>query len=411
MNNADTTPHTELIQALDLILNHVDFNVFVTEIGGETIIFANHYFKNRFGDDCVGRHATELLDVPPSLFGANPGGAQETYCDKTAEWLSLTASDLAWPSGGAVRIFTCRIVTARKLLAEVKKDADKVRDSFLDEARDEIGAPLKAIGGIADMIMGEYITPQVRNHAFRIKHAATTLLVAINELIDVSKNDSPQPSVSTRLSRYRPDPTPEEAAADPLTTVRGLDIGLGRENMSGSDKLYRQILAQYCSVSSSIRAQIIKSLGNRDLHNLIIHLHSLKSSTASIGAVALSYRAARLERAGRDADWATLDGDLGEFLDDWQLLVNAIWQALNTGTNTDRRVQGDPVLLKSELDRLKAALLEYDPNTADKILEQLKQHNWPDTVKKNLDSLADDILLSNFEQAEARVGAMQMQEV
>ena len=405
MENANSAPHTELVRALDLILNHVDLNLFATEIGGDVIVFANRSFTNRFGEDCVGRKATDFLDVPSRLFEAVPGEAQETYCDKTAEWLSLTASDLTWTSGEKVRLFTCHVVTARKLLAEVKKDADKVRNSFLDEARDEIGVPLKAIGGIADMIMGEYITPQVRNHAFRIKHAAMTLLVAINELIDVSKNDSPQPSVSARLSRYRTEPTPEEAAAEPLTAVRGLDIGLGRENMSGSDKLYRQILAQYCSVSSSIRAQIIKSLGSRDLHNLVIHLHSLKSSTASIGAVGLSYRAARLERAGRDADWATLDGDIGAFLDDWQSLVTAIWQALNAGKGK-QAAQGDPKLLKSELDRLKVALLEFDPNTADRILEQLKQHNWPDAIRKDLESLADDILLSNFEQAEARVEAL-----
>lgn len=387
-DNPDSPLAPGLFQALELVLDHVSFGVFATEPGKDVILFANREFTGRFGD-CAGLNATGFLDLPPAFFASLPGKAEETYSDSTAEWFSVIGSDLVWPDGSRTRLYTCRSTTAKKLLAQVRKDAAALRETFLAEARREISAPLKAIGGIADQIMEEYVTPQVRNHAFRIKHAAGSLAAAINDLINVRQA---APAAESRRQVC--------CEGDPLHGIAGLDVELGLENMSDSEKLYRQILAQYCSVAPVMDRQIRDSVERRDLPNLVIHLHSLKSSTASIGAVALSYRAARLEQAGRDADWTMLENELEPFFVDWAGLVGEIRKALQPASGTEiLRRGGTKELLRVELTRLRTAVEGYDPNGADEILEKLKQNTWPAEIALALDDLSEDILLSNFEHA------------
>ncbi len=90
---------------------------------------------------------------------------------------------------------------------------------------------------------------------------------------------------------------PEEKTELPLPEMEGIKQDVGLRNC-GSKESYLEILKVYIEAMDGVRANIEKAFAERDWQSYINYVHSLKSTSRTIGAVTLSELSAGLEEAG-----------------------------------------------------------------------------------------------------------------
>lgn len=83
---------------------------------------------------------------------------------------------------------------------------------------------------------------------------------------------------------------------------------LQRLDPSGQSRLVQRVLTVYQQSLGRLKAQIADGLDPRDLGAVQMGAHTLKSSSASIGALRLSALCATVERSIRDGCTEPLDG-------------------------------------------------------------------------------------------------------
>jgi PAS domain S-box-containing protein len=137
-----------------------------------------------------------------------------------------------------------------------------------------------------------------------------------------------------------------------------------------------------------------------DLRGYIINAHALKSALANIGETQLSARAAELEQAGRDRNAIFISDETPAFL-------SALWAVMDrlrpkSGNNDLYEVSGeDKLYMREQLLIIKDACAVYDMDSAKNALAALNQKPWPDAYNELLEAIAEYLLRSDFEDAEA----------
>ncbi len=105
-------------------------------------------------------------------------------------------------------------------------------------------------------------------------------------------------------------PAEKNASSDPLLSAlqdAGVDTEEGAYYTAGDTELYREVLKEYADNAKERRALLHEYYGSRDWDNYGVYAHSLKSTSAMIGAGGLSELAARLEKASNDKDETVID--------------------------------------------------------------------------------------------------------
>ncbi|WP_421783955.1 ATP-binding protein [Kiloniella litopenaei] len=73
---------------------------------------------------------------------------------------------------------------------EAAKAASKAKQEFLASMSHEIRTPMAGVLGLADMLLDDDITPDTREKVEKMKETTQSLLVIINDILDLSKIDS-----------------------------------------------------------------------------------------------------------------------------------------------------------------------------------------------------------------------------
>lgn len=84
----------------------------------------------------------------------------------------------------------------------------------------------------------------------------------------------------------------------------GFDINKGITNCGGEEEFYRSILLEYLNSSYEKRKKLVEYLKDGDMEGYGIQVHSLKSTSATIGAMNLSEKALELERLAKEGNLA-----------------------------------------------------------------------------------------------------------
>jgi len=188
--------------------------------------------------------------------------------------------------------------------------------------------------------------------------------------------------------------------------IPGVDVIKGISMTGGTEEGYRNVLALF-SKNVEEKMPIFQTPPESDtLHMFIIQVHSLKSSTASIGAAEVSDKAAKLEAAGRDGDLAFIREHLGDFSEHLTALVKNIGIALHT-TPQANDVQGLHVDESQETDistiqlfrELAESLKSGKVPEIKRILNLLNQQTANSKVKEILEKVSDKVLLAEFDDA------------
>jgi len=221
--------------------------------------------------------------------------------------------------------------------------------------------------------------------------------------------------------------SPVPSPQSPLLAIPGIDVKKGIAMTGGTVAAYRQVLSLFRTdaqdrlllLQKALEAVCLPSVDNMlladTLSALVIHIHALKSASASLGAGDISAKAAALEAAGKAADLAFIREHLPAFAQQLAELIKEIDAALETDKNSAditndsaagqaARAAGDETAsdtaaLVSLLCDLESALRAQKSAEIDRILEELMRQPVDSGVKAALEKISDEVLMTEFDRA------------
>jgi len=132
-----------------------------------------------------------------------------------------------------------------------------------------------------------------------------------------------------------PQPALIQQVLDPAPLEQLADIGQRR----GTDTLGK-VIRLYLEDAPDLMARIERGMADKDLEQVQQAAHSLKSSSANVGASALARSCARMETAARERDSAPIPQLLRDAQRNLPLVVNALQQRLQQHTGASQAASG-----------------------------------------------------------------------
>ncbi len=114
----------------------------------------------------------------------------------------------------------------------------------------------------------------------------------------------------------------------------GVDTAAGISNCTG-EALYKTILAEYLNSSGEKINGLNKALADGNLNNYGVIIHSLKSTSATIGAMEVSRVAQKLEKAANEKDADLIRREHDAFMDKYKDLLEVVKECVPHGDSDD----------------------------------------------------------------------------
>ena len=179
-----------------------------------------------------------------------------------------------------------------------------------------------------------------------------------------------------------------------------LDVNSGLIHC-GSRESYMVTLKMYLNAADKNADDIEKYWNVRDLKNVTIKVHALKSTSRVIGALKLGEFAGRLEKAGESGDTDTLEREIGKLLAEYRALA----KELEPLKDLDNDAAGDdrPIISDRDMKEAYTAIAEFcasfDYDSVVNIVESLDSYRFPeeeatrfDAIKKAVDNFDYDLI-------------------
>lgn len=111
------------------------------------------------------------------------------------------------------------------------------------------------------------------------------------------------------------------AEPDPFEQMEGIDMPTALAYVGGDVNDFVDLARVYCQASEQTRADIERCYGEKDWKNYAILVHSLKSTSKTLGALELSNLAFTEETAAKAEDEATIHEHHQEMLDEYERVL------------------------------------------------------------------------------------------
>lgn len=145
-----------------------------------------------------------------------------------------------------------------------------------------------------------------------------------------ASSDESEPMVMEFSGKYADD-LPDFKAPGNLELLEGqdlIDVNVGIKHC-GYDDLYLDVLGSYFESIKESKKKLSEFLEKEDLKNYMIRIHSVKSSSKTIGALALGDKAARLEQAAKENDIEFIQAKHEEFIADYDEIGKLLRKVIN----------------------------------------------------------------------------------
>jgi signal transduction histidine kinase/DNA-binding response OmpR family regulator len=202
-------------------------------------------------------------------------------------------------------------------------------------------------------------------------------------------------AVLNRLIRDKQPPEVLEAAR----RQKGSHVDGGQALQPSENRQFAAIFARDATRAATALETIHINQYRRDddMHMFVINVHSMKSALANIGETELAAVAAKLEQAGRSQEIAVMTAETPAFLGALRAVVEKIRpdEEAGNGEATDE----DPAYLREKLSVIQTACATYDKKAVKDALAELMQKAWSHQTREQLDTIAEHLLHSDFEEA------------
>ncbi|MDR0302382.1 MAG: response regulator [Treponema sp.] len=134
-----------------------------------------------------------------------------------------------------------------------------------------------------------------------------------------------------------------------------------------------------------------------DIQLYIINVHAMKSALANIGETELSATALRLEQAGREKDINLMLSETKNFLEGLYTVVEKIKPKDEEDADIED-TQEALAFLREKLIAIKSACDAFDKKSVKNNLNELKEKTWSHKTRELMNSIADHLLHSEFDE-------------
>jgi len=142
-----------------------------------------------------------------------------------------------------------------------------------------------------------------------------------------------------------------------VLNIHGVDTEKGLATTRGKEDRYRRLLKIFSAEAGEKHGEIRAAVDGRDINSFRICVHAIKSTAATVGATVLAEQAGLLEDAARLEDWAHVDANCGDFLDNLAAVYTAINHALTQAASSGTV---DKARLAEILTTLRQAFADFD---------------------------------------------------
>ena len=200
--------------------------------------------------------------------------------------------------------------------------------------------------------------------------------------------------------------TPETLEAAREAAANNEAQGAGDEAPQGIDPEFAKVFVRDAKKALALLDAIADkgSYGNEeDLRSYVINVHGMKSALANVKETGLSETARKLEEAGREKKLDYIEAETQGFLASLKAFIESLApseESANAATADE-----DPEFLNTVLVTLKEACEQYDGNTAENLLAELKGKTWSQATSETLEKIAEHLLHSDFDEATALIDA------
>jgi signal transduction histidine kinase/DNA-binding response OmpR family regulator/HAMP domain-containing protein len=197
------------LNVLENILNGIDAFIYVTVPETGRLLFINNQMKKAFKVEGDGsdQYCFKVFEGVDKICDYCPCHQLDKDPHKTVVWerfnevynipIRHTDRYIDWPGGTkvhlqhAIDLTDIKTVTEEKVRAEHERtraeESSRMKSVFLASMSHEIRTPMHGIIGFSELALDDNIPLKTRNYLSKIKTSAESLLLIINDILDVSK--------------------------------------------------------------------------------------------------------------------------------------------------------------------------------------------------------------------------------
>ena len=206
-------------------------------------------------------------------------------------------------------------------------------------------------------------------------------IISNNSATEAEFNEEPVSEIKTNLK------------VNPLLwQMEGIDVLVGM-NYSGEDaELYREVLSDYMDAIEEKADIIEKAVKGGDLETYTIEVHSLKSTSKSIGALELSELAEDLETNGKNKEWGPIIARTPALLSMYRGLYHIImpYHTVKEEEFKEKKPVNDKELIQL-LGQLLDSVSMYDSISAEEIISQLAGYDVADRWEEHMQTVTESM--------------------
>lgn len=171
--------------------------------------------------------------------------------------------------------------------------------------------------------------------------------------------------------------------------MEGIDVAAGMEYSGNDEDLYREVLSDYMDTIEVKASVIEKAVEEEDLETYTIEVHSLKSTSRSIGAIELSELAKDLESSGKNGEWGSIIARTPALLTMYRGLYQVILPYHTTHTTAGQKQPVNNDELMELLGQFLDSMDTYDSIRGEEIVAELSKYDFTDSWDKYMKETAD----------------------
>ena len=186
--------------------------------------------------------------------------------------------------------------------------------------------------------------------------------------------------------------------------IPGIEVDMAIKN-TGSEALFTELLGDVYKLMDEKINLVESYLANKDIQNYTVQVHSLKTTCRMIGAMNLGEEFFNLEKLGKENDLAQIEALTPGVLDSLRAFKPYL-EPFASRDNTGEKIDFDSTAFSAILNKLIAAIDDFDLGAAEEATKQLFSYECDETLSGKLEAL--DKLVSNIDYDEAKALAKQM---
>lgn len=194
----------------------------------------------------------------------------------------------------------------------------------------------------------------------------------------------------------------ESESTDFLNIVKeisGINVEIGLSRVSGMEEMYCETLTLFTKKLLSDCDKIEGFLNDKDINNLAISVHGIKSSLSTIGAMELSGTALELEMASKNKDFDYCEAHFPEFLDQLRSLHKQLFAIIPAENTPVSRPEGTDAFLQENVQKALAAADDFDGDLGMEAIHNLLEYNFGEQTNALLERVNNSFLDFDFDAA------------